>query len=285
MASIVQKLALCVFCAALAVSCGDNIVPAPDIDAASQLCANSMVEGTEDCDDGDTVTDPVCDDMCRFTCGNGRIDAAFGELCDTGASGADRCPTTCDDGMACTQDTLDGMDCQVSCVNAPITAPANGDGCCPSGANSTTDSDCQVACGNGVLETGEVCDTGIATGVGSCPTTCNDMMSCTADTLQGGGTCQAMCMNVAITMPINGDGCCPTGATPQTDNDCQPGCGNGVVDMGETCDTAIATGAGRCPTTCTDGMVCTRDVLANGGTCTAACTFPAITMPMNGDGC
>ena len=27
-----------------------------------------------------------------------------------------------------------------------------------------------------------------------------------------------------------------------------PPCGNGVVDTGETCDTAIATGAGACPT-------------------------------------
>jgi cysteine-rich repeat protein len=286
MVSTTRKLALVVLGAAFVFACGDNIVPLQETDAPPQICSNSVVEGTEECDDGDLVTDPMCDDMCRFTCGNGRVDGAFSELCDTGiASGTGACPSTCDDGMSCTQDTLDGQGCQAMCVNAPITAAQNGDGCCPSGANSTTDNDCMVACGNGVLETGEICDTGIATGVGSCPSTCNDMMSCTADTLVAGGTCQATCTNTPITLPMNNDGCCPTGATPLTDNDCQAGCGNGVVDSGETCDTAIVAGAGRCPTTCTDGMACTRDVLVNGGTCTAACTFPAITMPINNDGC
>jgi hypothetical protein len=86
---------------------------------------------------------------------------------------------------------------------------------------------------------------------------------------------------------MNGDGCCPPGATPATDTDCivGPGCGNGIVDPGETCDTLILAGPGRCPTTCSDGMACTRDVLVNAGTCTAACSFPAITMPAAGDGC
>jgi cysteine-rich repeat protein len=289
MVSTTRKLALVVLGVlgvAFTASCGDNIVPQQAIDAPTQLCANGMVEGTEDCDDGDTVLDPTCDEACHFTCGNGRIDDAFGEQCDTGiASGAGACPTTCDDGMSCTQDSVAGQLCEATCVNAPITAAADDDGCCPSGANSTTDNDCEVACGNGVLETGEICDTGIATGVGACPTTCDDMMSCTADTLVAGGTCQAMCTNTPITAPMNGDGCCPTGATPATDDDCQAGCGNGVVDAGETCDTAIANGPGRCPTTCTDGMACTRDVLANGGTCNAVCTFPPITTPMTGDGC
>ena len=32
------------------------------------------------------------------------------------------------------------------------------------------------------------------------------------------------------------------GANTGNDNDCLPGCGNGVVDAGETCDTAITTG-------------------------------------------
>ena len=291
MASTIRNLALCLFGAALVVACGDNLTPTPqqDVDAPPTppaVCPNGMVEAGEDCDDGDMIADVTCDESCRFTCGNGRVDDTLGELCDTGiTSGEGECPSACDDGMACTQDSLESSLCTAQCLNVAITAPADGDGCCPTGANSTNDDDCQAMCGNGVLESGEVCDTGIATGVGACPATCDDLMSCTADTLMNGGSCQATCANVDITQPMNGDGCCPPGANTGNDDDCLPGCGNGVVDPGETCDTAITTGPGRCPTTCTDGMVCTRDVLANDGTCTAVCTFPDITQPMNGDGC
>jgi len=140
-------------------------------------------------------------------------------------------------------------------------------------------------CGNGILEAGEMCDTGIVAGNGACPTTCNDGQSCTTDTLVSGNSCQAHCTTTPITTPINNDGCCPSGANSGNDNDCLASCGNGVKDPGETCATALTTGPNKSPTTCTDGMVCTRDVLLNPGTCTAACSFPAITMPMNGDGC
>ncbi len=276
--------------AALA-ACGDNLRPL-EIDANLPVaqCPNGVVEPGEDCDDNDMITDFTCDDTCHFTCGNGVVDDTVGELCDTGInSGTGACPSSCDDGMACTSDQLQSADCTAECVHAAITAPVDGDGCCPAGATSLTDDDCSVACGNMLVEAGETCDTAITAGVGACPTTatCNDSMSCTADVLSMGGTCTATCTNPPITTPINGDGCCPSGATPLTDNDCAPGCGNGVVDVGETCDTAILVGPGRCPMTanCNDGMVCTRDVLANGGTCTAACTFPQITMPMSGDGC
>lgn len=286
MASTIQNLALCLFGASLAIACGDNLTPRQEVDAPPGGCPNGEVDPGEDCDDGNAVADAVCDETCHFTCGNGRVDDGFGELCDTGiTSGQGACPSSCDDGMACTQDQLESSACTAQCLNVPITAATDGDGCCPTGANANNDDDCTAMCGNGVLETGEVCDTGIATGVGACPTSCDDMMSCTADTLMNGGSCQAACSNVDITQPMNGDGCCPPGATTANDDDCLPGCGNGVVDSGETCDTAITNGAGRCPTTCTDGMACTSDVLANGGTCTAVCTFPPITTPISGDGC
>jgi cysteine-rich repeat protein len=37
-------------------------------------------------------------------------------------------------------------------------------------------------------------------------------------------------------MPKNGDGCCPAGANANNDNDCQPVCGNKVVEGTEQCD-------------------------------------------------
>lgn len=275
---------------ALAGCKGDNksaVLPDAGHMPGTGTCGNAVIEDGEDCDDGDLVLDAVCDSGCGFTCGNGTLDDAVGETCDTaitsGSSGS--CPTACNDNDACTSDVLSGSECATTCLSSVITAAQDGDGCCPAGANGNTDNDCTAMCGNGVLESGEMCDTAIVAGLGACPLTCDDGQSCTTDALVSGNSCQAHCSATPITTPVNGDGCCPTGATSATDSDCSPVCGNGVVDAGETCDLAIANGAGHCPTTCSDGAACTSDVLVNGGTCTAACTFPAITLPANNDGC
>jgi cysteine-rich repeat protein len=271
-------------------ACGDNKSPATPPDGGSissqSVCGNFIPEPGEDCDTG-AVDGPVCTADCHSTCGNGVVDTMFGETCDNGiTSGAGRCPTTCDDADACTTDTLSGTDCTRECIHDPITQPHDGDGCCPSGANANNDSDCTAVCGNGVVETGEQCDTAIAAGMpGACPSSCDDTQACTIDTLVG-AMCQATCTHTTITMPANNDGCCPTGANSGNDNDCPASCGNGVVDAGETCDTAIAPGMpGACPTSCSDTNACTTDVLDSGGTCLAACAFVPITMPINGDGC
>jgi hypothetical protein len=105
-------------------------------------------------------------------------------------------------------------------VHTPVTAAADGDGCCPAGATSDVDNDCSITCGNGTVEANETCDTAIASGDGACPTSCNDSMACTTDTLVSGGTCNAACSNSAITQPMSGDGCCPSGATYANDTDC-----------------------------------------------------------------
>jgi cysteine-rich repeat protein len=262
---------------------GSLPIDAPDF----QICGDGMVQGTEQCDDGNDIDDDACHNNCTFTCGDGVVAAT--ETCDTaipaGVPGA--CPTSCDDGDACTTDALNGSACQATCVHGAITAFVNGDGCCPPGGNSTNDSDCSVSCGNGIVEAGETCDTGITAGMpGACPMSCDDGQACTTDSLNMAGTCMATCTNTPITMPINGDGCCPAGATPATDNDCSALCGNGVVNAGETCDTGIATGApGACPTSCDDANACTTDTLLSGGTCSAACSHTAITVPVTGDGC
>lgn len=246
-------------------------------------CGNSMIEGTETCDDGNTTANDGCSATCELECGDGTVSGA--EMCDTAiTTGTGACPTTCDDAMACTTDTVAGTDCEAHCVHGAITMAMAGDGCCPTGATSATDSDCATMCGNSVVETGETCDTGIASGAGSCPTlaSCNDSAACTHDTLAG-SACTAMCMNTTITTPMAGDGCCPAGATPTTDSDCM-GCGDHVVTPPETCDTAITTGAGSCPTmaSCNDGMACTADALVGGGSCSAACThMPRTAGPMD----
>lgn len=155
-------------------------------------------------------------------CGNGVVDAQ--ETCDTaipaGQPGA--CVTACSDGASCTTDTLEGAGtCKAACAHAVITDCQSGDGCCPSGCTSATDSDCSATCGNGVVDAGEKCDTGIAPGQpGSCPTSCNDGLACTTDTLLNGDTCGAECAHAVVTMCVDGDGCCPAGCP--SDSDCTP---------------------------------------------------------------
>src|SRR5262249_8212940 len=83
-------------------------------------------------------------------------------------------------------------------------------------------------CGNGTIDPGELCDTGIPSGDGSCPTSCDDGQACTTDVLVAGGTCQAQCKHTDITDPHDGDGCCPAGQNHGTDSDCPAPRGAGL---------------------------------------------------------
>jgi cysteine-rich repeat protein len=283
------------------VACGDDGPSGGNLDASSPTtdaagspdaaaaCGNTAIEGAEECDDGNNDDADECHNDCTLACGDGTM-AAF-EQCDTGiaAGQAGACPTDCNDDNGCTTDSLDGTSCQTVCTHGTISVPANDDGCCPAGATADTDNDCVAGCGDGVVTAGETCDTAIAAGnLGACPVACNDNMVCTTDTHNNMGTCTASCTNTTITVPMNGDGCCPSGANIGNDNDCAAGCGDGVKSPSETCDTAIPAGmAGTCPTlaSCNDNMACTTDTLNSAGTCQDACGHTPITMPINGDGC
>lgn len=261
----------------------------PDAAPEEAVCGDGIVNGDEECDDANNRNDDSCRTNCRLTCGDGELGGD--ELCDVAIASGEvgACPVDCDDADACTQDALSGADCAQECVYAQVTAAVNGDDCCPAAQNANTDDDCSPECGNGAVESGEVCDTAITSGdPGACPTACDDTLACTTDVLANDGTCQAACSFTPITANVDDDGCCPSGATVADDNDCSPGCGDGVVTSPlETCDTAIAQGdPGACPLSCDDGNACTTEQLVSGGTCTAACSQTGtITSPANGDGC
>jgi len=139
------------------------------------------------------------------------------------------------------------------------------------------------ACGDGVLDDGELCDPGIADGEpGACPAACDDGEAPTIDVLRGTPeTCTAECLFVRIPACGAADGFCPPCCTAAADADCGPSahCGDGVVDAGETCDLT-------CPTTCDDGDACTDDVMAGSSdTCDVVCAHQAISACVAGDGC
>jgi len=201
------------------------------------------------------------------TCGNGLVEP--GETCDGD------CPADCDDGNACSVDSLtgDASSCLVICDHTPIATCADGDGCCPAGCNTASDDDCSVFCGNGVVESGETCD-------GNCPSTCNDGNACTTDVMTGSAdACSVQCSYTVVSECADGDGCCPATCQWNTDSDCSASCGNGVVEVGETCDL-------DCPEGCDDGNTCTIDLMTgSAANCSIDCTFVAVNACEDGDDC
>ncbi len=215
----------------------------------------------------------VTDNDCTANCGNGVIEA--GETCDPPAT----CPSSCDDGNPCSQDSAEGSaaECNLLCTHAEILACLDADGCCPAGCAFATDNDCSASCNDGVIDPGETCDP-----AATCPTDCDDNNPCSQDSMSGSPeNCNSLCSHFMITACLNDDGCCPSLCDAVRDNDCQPSCGNWVVESGETCDPSI-----RCPYDCDDGNACTRGIL-NGDKreCTAACSYETITACIAGDDC
>jgi hypothetical protein len=198
------------------------------------------------------------DTDCTPRCGNGALEAP--EQCDPPGA----CPTTCPN-RGCTRYRLEGaaQTCTAVCVEtSQETACMPGDGCCPAGCTSNSDSDCLVVCGNGVKEPSETCDP-----LATCPTTCA-AAGCQLRKLINGGTCAAQCVNDGMqTMCASGDGCCPAACNSTNDTDCPVRCGNGVVEPGETCEPVAE--CTRRQTACRSD----QNTLRTGSGSATACTF------------
>ncbi|MFM2415395.1 MAG: hypothetical protein RL385_118 [Pseudomonadota bacterium] len=182
------------------------------------------------------------DSDCTATCGNGVVER--GETCDPVSS----CPAaSCNDNVACTADTSAGSaaNCNLTCTHSAITQCQAGDGCCAPGCNANSaspsyDPNCTATCGNSVVEPGETCDP-----AASCPASCDDNNPCTTDTASGlASMCTRACSHNPVTMPINGDMCCPPGNTNATDSDCPIVDAGVMMDSGVTMDAGIPMDAG-----------------------------------------
>lgn len=182
-------------------------------DCKKPLCGDGIVQKGEECDDKNAVNDDACTVTCaRPRCGDGIVQK--GEACDSGLSNAnakDACRTTCVKPV-CGDGILDGGE---ECDNGGQNADAVPDAC------RTT---CKRAkCGDRVQDAGEYCDDGNAVDADECSLVC--------------------------TRPVCGDGVVQKGEEcdwgPRNDdrkpNACRSGCklprcGDSVTDSGEECD-------------------------------------------------
>jgi len=148
-------------------------------------------------------------------------------------------------------------DCfEIQVTPMPSTTPSGPISCSAAGSDDeeeTTPPDTQSYCGDGILDSGELCDSGIPDGdYGACPVVCDGGEPCLQGQVVGSG-CEARCQYTNI---------CP-----------EDTCGNGTLDSGELCDTGIYDGyVGACPWDCDDDNPCTSDELVGSG-CKVMCLY------------
>ena len=199
-----------------------------------RVCGDGALQGTEECDDGNDVTEVcaygaascmVCDATCHFApgatsaCGDGRIDATR-ETCDDGNTVTEACPygercSVCDATCALVQ-------VRRMCGDGVVDADG-GEGCDDGAANDderpgACRTDCTPArCGDGVIDPGESCET---PGVGDCRTDCTTV-TCGDGRLDPGEACDPGL-----------DATCRADCTV-------PSCGDARLDPGEACDDGL----------------------------------------------
>jgi cysteine-rich repeat protein len=201
---------------------GDGLTDGDDDDCAPAAeCGNGIVEGGEDCDDGNIADGDCCSATCQYEAADSFCDD--GDFCTDGdaCDGAGICVAggarNCSDGVGCTVDSCDSVN--ATCVHTPDDSACADDGlfcngeefcdavndCASTGnpcdvgtvcndANDTCDP--EPACGNGVVEPGEECDGGPCCAAdctfAAAGSACDDGDFCTdGDACDGAGSCQA----------------------------------------------------------------------------------------------
>ncbi len=275
-----------------------RVVNLPDAPAGSETggtgvgmtCGNSVLEGTEGCDDGNTTPGDGCASDCKLEpgwsclvpgtpcqpqCGDGL--QTGGEACDDGnTNSGDGCSADCskvEPGWSC---LAPGVRCEPNCGDGLQTGGEEcddgntrpGDGCtsdcklesdwaCPTPGSPCTST---VVCGDGIVSGNEACDD--------------------HNTNSGDG-CSADCSKVEP-----GWSCLAPGAP------CQPKCGDGLRTGGEECDDGNTDSNDGCSATCKvetgyacpdPGQPCHKTVCGDGNKEGAESCDDGNTLP--GDGC
>ncbi|MDD5470021.1 MAG: DUF4215 domain-containing protein, partial [Candidatus Peribacteraceae bacterium] len=167
-----------------------------------QACGNGVLEGNEQCDDGNIVDGDGCSKTCTIetvekVCGNGIVEP--GEECDDGnMQNGDGCSRTCtiekvcgngivEEGEECDDGNQNNTDGCTTACRLPVCGDGyvqageacddgnteDGDGC---SANCTVetieDPEPEPVCGNGIVEEGEECDDGNFSDDDACTQNC-----------------------------------------------------------------------------------------------------------------
>ena|GEM_PF-1929065 len=197
-------------------------------------CGDGVLEGAEQCDDGNDDNGDACLDSCVIaSCGDGVIQGKV-EGCDDGnADNGDACLTTCEP-AACGDGVV-----QTGVEGCDDGNDDNGDAC--------LDTCVAATCGDGIVQVGlETCDDGNDDNGDAC------LDSCVAASC-GDGVVQVGVEQCDDANSIDGDACRNTCAAAS--------CGDGVVQVGiEACDDGNDDNGDACLDTCVaascgDGIV------------------------------
>lgn len=198
------------------------IVRAVDVDVTAEvpaaLCGNGVVEGSENCDDGNTTTEGCNDSVIQsgtYCNSNCTIILNLTETCDPPNAVQGSCNTGyfCNNSCNCQQKGSICIPGAVTCSYGPCVGGSQS-GLCGNGCSFWPSTiSCYVpACGNGTIDSGEECDDGNTT---------------------------------------TGDGCSAACQIEQ-------GCGDGDTDLGEECDDGNIVSGDCCSATCQNELLITN---------------------------
>lgn len=216
--------------------------PTPGQPCVQQVCGDGVRTPNEACDDGDTDDGDGCSSLCV-------VEAGW--RCN-----ANGCQPICGDGLVRGAEACDdanrtsGDGCSSACVEEPFYTCAGQPSTCTS----------SIACGNGVVEPGEICDPPGQNGCGANCTSFNpdtsDPAVCNNGVIEDGETCEPIAVGsgCSATCQVENGWTCPQAGVCFRN----PFCGDNIVQAtrGEECDPP-SPGNG-CSATCQEesGWIC-----------------------------
>lgn len=217
-------------------------------------CPNGTVDGTEECDDGNSVNGDGCTDQCvdEF-CGDAVVNDSGAEDCDDGPANSDTAPNAC------------RLDCSLPSCGDGVVDDEYDEVCDEGGATPTCDADCTLpSCGDGITnpDAGEQCDDANTDNTDGClgadagPDACHTASCGDGYVHSGFEDCDdTECCSIACEFSVIGTPC---------------------TGMSGECMAPQCNGSGSCVelpasegSPCEDGEICTAESTCQSGTCTA----------------